>query len=286
MINYLHLKKNDLNKTYLITMIPLIIYGLYKNIILVYGQIGSFNYEIIKPLLLLLISILVPIGFNLLKRRKVTIDENLVYSLFLLLTIPISTNILVFFLLQILNIMLIEYIDDKISLNYVVISRLLLVLISVLISKINYANQIEILNIYSYNLIDVLFGRGITAIFCSSIIISLIGYIVLSFNPYYKKEIPFIILCIYLVGSLLLKLVFSKVIIINGLIIFSIIFLSNINLWTPVNKTDKYIYSVIVGVLSLLFTYFVNFNEGVLIAIFITSILFYLKSNFLSNDTY
>jgi len=270
---YLHYKKNNLNLMIFIICICLIAFGFYKNGILVYKAFSNNLVMLFKPLIFPIISLIVSLGFNYMFNKKIDLDDNVIYFLLISMVIPIKTSIIIFtiliLILNLINYFIISKI--KLNINYVTVFKVVLIGILIISNRYDYANNLEVVGKYSYNLIDIFIGRGISGVSSSSIIILLIGYLVLSTNTYYKSDIPLISFGAYLLFVLVLKLVFSKVIIINSLIVFSLVLIAPLNKFSPAIKKQRIIYSIVLGILTSIFTYFINMYDGVTLVILISS---------------
>lgn len=276
--NYLHEKKNNINTIYLIVLSFLIAFGFYKNGILVFKEFSNNYIMLFKPLLFPILSIGISILFDFIFNKSLKLTDNSIYLLLVSMIIPVNTSILLFIFLNLVFNILIKFVFDKCNLriNYVALFKLMIIGILIFFNKYNYANNLEIIKKYSYDLIDIFIGRGISGVCSSSILFSFLGYIFLSLNKYYKNEIPIISIISYMVLVLIFKFAFNHVIIINSLIIFSFIFIAPLNSFSPAIKKDKVIYSILTGILTFIFTYFVNMYDGVIISILIASTINYL----------
>ncbi len=276
--NYLHEKKNNINTIYLIVLSFLIAFGFYKNGILVFKEFSNNYIMLFKPILFPILSIGISILFDFIFNKSLKLNDNSIYLLLVSMIIPVNTSILLFIFLNLIFNILIKFVFDKCNLriNYVALFKLIIIGVLIFFNKYNYANNLEIIKKYSYDLIDIFIGRGISGVCSSSILFSFLGYIFLSLNKYYKNEIPIISIISYMVLVLIFKFAFNHVIIINSLIIFAFIFIAPLNSFSPAIKKDKVIYSILTGILTFIFTYFVNMYDGVIIAILIASTINYL----------
>lgn len=276
--NYLHEKKNNINTIYLIVLSFLIAFGFYKNGILVFKEFSNNYIMLFKPLLFPILSIGISILFDFIFNKSLKLTDNSIYLLLVSMIIPVNTSVLLFIFLNLVFNILIKFVFDKFNLriNYVALFKLMIIGVLIFFNKYNYANNLEIIKKYSYDLIDIFIGRGISGVCSSSILFSFLGYIFLSLNKYYKNEIPIISIISYMVLVLIFKFAFNHVIIINSLIIFAFIFIAPLNSFSPAIKKDKVIYSILTGILTFIFTYFVNMYDGVIIAILVASTINYL----------
>ena len=278
---YLHFKKNNLNILYLISIILLVIYGFYKNGILIYNELNGNIINLFRPITFSIFSVIPAFIFQFIKNRKISIDNNIIYILIFSLCVPINMNIGIYFIYSIIVNLLLYFVIPKYSLNinYISLFKIIIIILLKIIKQYEYANSLEKISKYSYNLLDIFFGRGISGVCCSSIFLILISYAIFTSNSYYKKEIPVISISIYFIISLALKLLLGKVIIINSLIIYSLIFIAPISSMSPVGMKERKIYSLVLGILTFIFTYYFSQFDGVIYAIFISSFINYLNLN-------
>ena len=273
---------------YLLALLPLLIYGFYKNAIVVYNR-GLIDFtDVIIQILIIILTVAISFvsDFIYCKIRKKDTKEylqksfSLVFSLILLLSIPPNVNKLIYiFSLVILNILskIIPY--NKFSINIVAITKIILILGVFFTNGINYANIYEQTKNISYTLYNSFFGKTIGGYGSTSIFLILLAYIYLCTKIHYKKEIPiYSIFSFTIFGTLYLAISKNNPInIINILItsniIFVLVFIASIPFYSPVSKEGTIIYSILNGVLSFLFMKAINIYEGAFIAIIVTSSL-------------
>lgn len=273
---------------YLLALLPLLIYGFYKNAIVVYNR-GLIDFtDVIIQILIIILTVAISFvsDFIYCKIRKKDTKEylqksfSLVFSLILLLSIPPNFNKLIYiFSLVILNILskIIPY--NKFSINIVAITKIILILGVFFTNGINYANIYEQTKNISYTLYNSFFGKTIGGYGSTSIFLILLAYIYLCTKIHYKKEIPiYSIFSFTIFGMLYLAISKNNPInIINILItsniIFVLVFIASIPFYSPVSKEGTIIYSILNGVLSFLFMKAINIYEGAFIAIIVTSSL-------------
>ena len=165
---YVH-SKNDLKKIviyFLYSLIPLYLYGIYKNGYLLYqrnliGFLGMF-----KLVILLGIGLLIYFGI----KKKVTFDL-LFASIFVIpLFMSVNVNFFVYAGGILLYILLSKYYEN------------VSIVILVLSLFGSFANKMEALNIFDYSVLDMLFGRNISGMGTSNIILGLVLMIVFCFS--------------------------------------------------------------------------------------------------------
>lgn len=194
--------------------------------------------------------------------------------------IPISTPIWLFliFLTCLFFTLTILLKKNKISINLIVLSHLLLVAILFLFNRYFYFNLLEESNSFAYSLLDAVLGKNVGGLYSSNILILLISLVVLCFDYYYKKEIP-----LYSFGIYFISLIFYSFIIgdmqffLNHFclspIFFALIFVAPLSIYSPYDAKIRVVYSFLIGILILPFSCFINFYEGVYLAILVGNIV-------------
>ncbi len=272
--------------TYLISLIPLIIYGFYKNGIMLYNKklVGIFG--LFKPIIFLILGILIGALVNLIyetyiKKNKDTIIDkifssfHIVYGALISCIVSINTNIFLFIIISFLTLFLSKFVKNK--LNFVALCALIIFFIMNIFGKFSFLNIYETTNNLKLDTIDYLIGRGSGGIFTTSIIALIISFLILYFSKTYKKVIPIfsiisffslvIIYCIFKsdIGNIL-NMTFT-----NG-ILFSFIYIANEPTSSSYTKKGQIIYGLLVGITTFLL-YLIQPALSVLGAILIASIL-------------
>lgn len=254
-------------------------YGWYKNGLLPYLE----HYYSISHVFLILFYPICGYGigvlFDFLFKNKYPFP-NRFYGLLFSLIIPISTNICYFlFSLAILLFLNTFWISKKDSdLNFIVLGKLLLVLFLYSINSYFYANLLEESQMFVYSYLDGIFGHNESGLFTSCSFLSLISLGILSFDAYYKKEIPF-----YSYGVYLLTLVFYAFLksdmnfilshMFSSTILFVLVFIASLSSFSPYSKKRVAFYSILLGLTILPFSLLTNFFEGVYISLILVNFL-------------
>lgn len=255
--------KNNENKIlvkYILLLIPFLIYGFYKNGILLYkgGYVNIFY--MFKPLILTIISILISYLFT--KYKK---EEFISYRLYLnilssLIVLP-NTNIFIY--LIILFLVNILYTFKKVNISLITI--LLLIIVSMIFSKYSFLNVYEESVNHSYSITNYLFGNGSGGISNTLFIYSILVFIYLICDFSYKKHIVVTSLTVYYILLIISFVLFKKFdynLLLNNNLVFSFIFLNTISIFTPYTKGGCYLYGFILGLISFCFS-FIDINLGV-----------------------
>ena len=255
--------KNNENKIlvkYILLLIPFLIYGFYKNGILLYkGEYVNIFY-MFKPLILTIISILISYLFT--KYKK---EEFISYRLYLnilssLIVLP-NTNIFIY--LIILFLVNILYTFKKVNISLITI--LLLIIVSMIFSKYSFLNIYEESVNHSYSITNYLFGNGSGGISNTLFIYSILVFIYLICDFSYKKHIVVTSVTVYYILLIISFVLFKKFdynLLLNNNLVFSFIFLNTISIFTPYTKGGCYLYGFILGLISFCFS-FIDINLGV-----------------------
>lgn len=252
--------KNNENKIlvkYILLLIPFLIYGFYKNGILLYkGEYVNIFY-MFKPLILTIIAILISYLFT--KYKK---EEFISYRLYLnilssLIVLP-NTNIFIY--LIILFLVNILYTFKKVNISLITI--LLLIIVSMIFSKYSFLNVYEESVNHSYSITNYLFGNGSGGISNTLFIYSILVFIYLICDFSYKKHIVVTSLTVYYILLIISFVLFKKFdynLLLNNNLVFSFIFLNTISIFTPYTKGGCYLYGFILGLISFCFS-FIDIN--------------------------
>ena len=264
-------KKNNIIKMYLYLLIPFIIYGIYKNGYLLYEDNLISIIDVFKPLYLVLISIFITLLIDLMIKRKISLSFNLLNMIMYSLIVSPRINYLLFIVLVILFNIIYRIFKEKISVNYVCLFFLITYFINILL-KVNFLNSAEILYNYNLSILDILLGRNIGGICSTSIILSLIAFLILKESIYYKKNIPIIINVVYLFLSLIYYLIANdSSLFLNSSIIFASIFISSLPKYSPYSKKGISLSSIFIGLFTFIVSIFAP-NIAIYLTTFIVSI--------------
>lgn len=259
---YLKSKNNEskILVKYILLLIPFLIYGFYKNGILLYkGEYVNIFY-MFKPLILTIISILINYLFT--KYKK---EDFISYRLYLnilssLIVLP-NTNIFIY--LIILFLVNILYTFKKVNISLITI--LLLFIVSMIFSKYLFLNVYEESVNHSYSITNYLFGNGSGGISNTLFIYSILVFIYLICDFSYKKHIVVTSLTMYYILLIISFVLFKKFdynLLLNNNLVFSFIFLNTISIFTPYTKGGCYLYGFILGLISFCFS-FIDISLGV-----------------------
>ncbi len=257
----------------ILLLIPLIIYGIYKNGYLVYRK-GLINgVMIFKPLFLVIISILIKFIIDFIKYKKIKIDYNLVISIIVAMIMPCNINIFIYIILFASIYLLSDILEKHLKFNKVCFIYLVIILVNFIIEDFTFQNLAELNYSYSFSFLDLLFGRNVGGISSTSIILSLISYVILVTSIYYKKDIPLIINLTYLIlGFSFFLITKDNQLLLNSEMIFGSVFVAALPISSPFKEKNVIIYSIFIGIFTFLISWLFNSVIAIYLSIFIVSL--------------
>ncbi len=249
------IKKLVLENIYL--LIPLVLYGIYKNGYLVYSRNLLAFSNIFKPLYLILIGVVIKFIVDIIFYKKFKIDYNLLYTILIAMIMPSNINYLVFTIGFLVFYIASLYLDKYVKINKVCLIYVLLILVNSIFNEFTFANNLELKYSFSYNFFDLLMGRNIGGISSSSIFFSLIAFSYLIYSIYYKKEIPFVINITYLLLAFIYFFITNdNSLLLNSEVIFASIFVCTIPLYSPTKLIKQILYGISIGIITFIISLF------------------------------
>lgn len=280
--------KKDLVKKYYLALIPLIIFSIYKNGILLFNNdLIKFN-KILIPIYFYVISII--IGFIVSKILKEDSKENILICLTASCTISINSNLIIYPIILFVSLFIGKVIVNKSKIKFNITSFIRLILIlSLLLNAYSYLNIAEKLNKFNYNYFDIFTGLGIGGLASTSTLILIFSLIILSTCRYYKKIIPISASITYIIINLGIILITKNYdylnILLNGINYFSFIFIAPDLYITPIHQEGMLIYGVLIGILTSIISIWLPY-EASIITIFILSLFIPIINNIINNKKY
>lgn len=257
--------------SYLLCLIPLILYGIYKNGILLYTRDLISFLSIFKIIYLLIIGLLIYILVDILifKKKEIwTLD--LLFLMIIPLFMPQNINLFVYGISLFISFLISNVLERKIKFNKMAFCKLFIILVLVVINNYTYLNPAENLNIYSLNYWDLLWGRNIGGIASTNIILGIIILILFSVLNNYKKIIAICSISAFIIISLLVS-GFDINSLLSSSAILGLILLNVDSISTPHSRLGMIIYGIACGILTAILTYFLNAFEGVFISVLFLS---------------
>lgn len=253
-----------------ISIIPLLIFGFYKN------GIKSFDgIYILHPLILDLVGFASGALVSIILEKKKPLTS--FYPFYGLLSASLvfpNTSIIVFGLICFISLFIYKKINKN-NVNIVCVIALIVILISNFYET-SYLNLVINSNT-NLDGLDYLLGKGSAGLNASCTLLSLASYLYLSTKAFYKREIP---LYSFLIYSILMVIYLSFIGDINSLFvrllsngtIFSLVFVSTMGTTSSYTKRGRICYALILGILMFILSF--SFPSlAVISAIFLTSIM-------------
>ena len=267
-------KTSDLVLNNIYLLIPLIIYGIFKNGYLIYEK-GLINiFMILKPLYLVLIGFIIKIIIDLIKYKKVKIDYNLIYVIVIGMIMPYNINILLYIVTFTLTYIFSLFLEKYIKVNKVCLMYLIIVLVNALFNEFTFMSILEQNYVYRFDFFDLLIGRCVGGISSTSILFSLIAYAILINNYYYKKEIPFVINITYLALAFIYFIINNNSnLLLNSELIFASIFVCTLPEYSPYKEKNQIVYGIMIALIAFIISIFFNSILSIYIATLILSLM-------------
>ena len=272
--------------TYIISLLPLILFGFYKNGISLYIKKYVNILEMFKPLVIILLGFLIGATVNVIYEKKIKKNKDNIkdiifsslhpiYGILIGCISSINTNIILFPLVTFIILLISKFIKNT-KINYITLTSLIIFFIMNIFGKFSFLNAYEVSNNFNMNAIDYLFGKGNGGIVTTNILLLIISYIILYNSNIYKRNIP-----IYsFISFLLLTIIYCfikndignimNMLFTNG-ILFSFVYIASEPNSSSYTRLGSTIYGIIVGILSFIF-YLINPALSSLGGIFIASI--------------
>lgn len=270
--------------TRLILILPLIIYGIYKNGVYLYRNNYVNVFGLLKPVIIILGGMIIAGLINFLyeyfiKKHR---NENIVDALFssfhieyaALLGCIMSINVDIYIYFIVLTVILIisKFIGDRA--NTICLAFLVIYTISSLIGGFEFANIYEASKTFSYELIDYLIGRTPGGIASTHIILLVVALIGLSVTNNNKTTISVISIASYilivLVYSLVTKNSFHSILTCNNFL-FIASFVATDSVTSCYTNRGMILFGISVSLLSF-GLYFVNPILAPILAVLIISL--------------
>jgi len=278
---YVFNKESNREYLFFIALIPLFIYGLYKNAYLLVSNnyVSAFDgYKIILyPLVLTFFGYILSVIFK--KKRY----ELMMYGALLGFASPFNINIFIYLFVTGISMIAYVFIPNKYRINEAALMIFIFIVINHFTKTTILYNPMEIGNQYKFTLFDLFYGRGASFLFTSSIFWMLIAYLLLIQIKTYKKEIFITSIAAYSLLFLLYMFInhdYTNLLklYLNGTTFFSFMFIAPINESSPSINYEIRIYSIIIAIVSFIFVFIFKYLSGAIIAVLITSIIFRVYS--------
>ncbi len=271
---------------YFISLIPLILFGFYKNGISLYIK-GYVNVlGMFKPLLFIIIGLICGILSNIIYEKINKSDKNIsdilfssfhmLYGVLIASVSSINTNLFLFSIVTFLVLFISKFIKNN-KVNIVALASLIIFFIMNIFHEFSFLNSYEVSNHFNMNAIDYLFGKGSGGIFTTNIILLIISFIILYCSKVYKKNVSLFSIISFTILTIIYSIFkndignIMNILFTNG-IMFSFIFIATDTVSSSYTKNGQIIYGILVGVFTFLL-YLIQPQLSSFGGIFIASIL-------------
>jgi len=266
---------------YLIALIPLILFGFYKNGISLYRKDLVDFLEAFKPLIILMMGITGSLLGGIIreyKNAKIVSREllnkckgNIVEGVLLVCILPLKSSPLIIFFTTFLFSLLL----NKLKLNRIALMYLLVEGVNVLLDLNSFSNAYLESTLVKYDGIDLFWGLGEGGTFSTNILFMLIGLLFLSFNKLYKKEMVISGLMTFLLLGIVPYMIngnYDKIFpyIFGYNIIFILVFVGP-NLYSSSYTIKGQVLSgILVGLLTYILSFYTPYTAAILAILFVS----------------
>jgi len=281
------MKKQDLTKRlnlmYILVLIPLILFGLYKNGIRLYQKDLVDLINAFKPLILLFMGSLGALVGSILretdKDHKLSLEtikkckSNIIEAILVVAILPLKSSPIIVFL----TMFLFASCLNKLKINKMVLEYIVIEAMNVALGLNTFFNAYDMHTVLNYNGLDIFFGLGPGGIFATNIFLIILALIVLSFNKIYKKELVFASLATFLALGIIPNMIlghYSDIVpfIFGYNIIFILVFIAPSTSSTCYTIKGQITSGILIGLLTYGLYYLTPYTACVL-AVLIVSLL-------------
>ena len=258
-------------------LIPLILYGIFKNGYLVYEKGLISFYAVFKVFYLILIALGIKFIFDLIFKHKIIIDYDLLYVILIAMIMPYNINLIVYTITFLITYIITTLLEKKFTFNKVCLIYLVIILINSLFTKFTFLNILDERFSYNFSFFDLFMGRVVGGIASTSIFFTLLAYLYLIYNFYYKKDIPLFINLAYLSLAFIYYLITkNNELLLNSEVIFASVFICPLPKYSPYKPGRAILYGLFIGILTFLLT-FIDKYIAIYLATFSISLLLNIK---------
>ncbi len=279
--------KNSLKKyiiSLFIALLPLVLYGFYKNGVYLYKKELITFIQMFKPLYLPFLGaflfVIIDRIYYLIKNQEynIFVNSNIINGFMIGMIVQPKVNILLFICTIIVSCLVLKILENikVLNINSIAFSKIIFCFSFFFFSISTYQNAYESSVILDLSIFDTFFGRSVGGISNTSVFLCLISYAYLCSTKLYKKEIPLIVISLYSILSLLLSFImkdasiFTNNVLSNGFI-FASIFIAPMLEATPLSYKGRRVYSFLLVFTMIATSIFLN-SECIYISIAICSL--------------
>lgn len=287
MNNNVYIRSNrsilSISLTRIICLLPMIIYGIYKNGIYLYQHDYISLFQMFRPVVIILGSAIIGALVNILyeyviKKSKDDIISvlfssfHIEYSILLACVMSINVNLIVYFVVLFVLLFASKFINNRI--NIVCACFIIIYLISNQIQTFNYLNAYESSKVFSLEFMDYMIGRTSGGIASTHIILLCLALFGIGITNNNKTSITLSAIITY-ISLLFIMHLFHDFKLIDTLFSYNYLFIASFIATDSVTSSytikGMYVFGICVGLLSFAF-YFINPILAPFIAVLITSL--------------
>lgn len=272
-MNNVYVRSNKSIKTITLTRImfilPMLIYGFYKNGI--YLKMKGFVSVpmMFKPLLIIFISACIGGFVNIIyeyifKRSKADISSvvfssfHVEYGILIASVMPINIKMIPYFIILFIILMISKFLKNRMNVCCITFIVLYFVL-KYLGNSFDFANIYEVSRVFNYHFMDYMIGRGIGGIASTHILLLIMALFGLSITNNNKTTISVISIITYIV------LVFISGLITNGNItemifanniLFFFSFIATDSVTSTYTRNGMILFGLLIGILTFALSYY------------------------------
>ncbi len=281
----------NINKKYIITFIPLILFGLYKNGYILYVNKLTTILGLLKPLIIpvagFIVGYLISFIVNNLKYKKSgRVLENYllpIQTTIISMMMPINVNVYIF-VIVLLSFSFINFFffqKRKYNINFIALTTIVIIVLSSLINNTSisslFINSYESSRELNHSMYRMFLGYNSSGISVTNTILVIIGYGYLSLNISYKKEITFYLSIGFIIITLIsmfLRINLSELIrnTLNSSFIFMLVYVATDSKSSPYNQLGIIFYSILIIIFTILLS-LISFELSLISSILIISLI-------------
>ena len=270
----LHSKKDIfyLYKYLFLALIPLIIFGIIKNGLLLSRETSS-TYIILKPTIYFLINFALGFILDYIDNKKIKIGKYLVMLTMLFMIISINTSIWLLLIGDLLLVLLLRF--DKEIINKVALTKLIIIGVMFALHNLSFTNVMEASGSYVFSFMDLIIKGQIGGIATCNLLLVAILMISLLYNIIYKRNLALISILTYALYFGIISIIHDPNVylklLINSTALFELIMVGTINNYSPRTPKGEVVYGLLLGIVSAVLCNYVSVYIGTTIAIVIIS---------------
>ena len=269
--------------TTFLCLIPLILFGLYKNGLQLYKKDLITPILMLKPLIIIAMSLAGSFIGTIIREfknknkdiHKILNNNKIIFleSIIIALLMPINSSPIILFIAMIIMSLFFR----RFELNRIALFYIGLEVINKIFGMNSFENLYEVSSMVKYNTIDMFLGFASGGICSTSVLLILIALFVLMNNKIYKREIPVSSIITYVILVSVFNMIKGDYVnilptIFSYNVLFIYVFVAPNLYSSSYTEKGKVLSGVVIGVLTFILSFFTYYGSAI-IACFIVSIL-------------